>query len=110
MVRDSVLRRRCLYGAAAAIVILNLADAMFTLLFTASGAAEEANPLMADALSSPMRFMIVKLSLVSLGVLLLWRLRARRAAALGLVGSALAYSSLLLYHLSEAHQLVALAP
>jgi hypothetical protein len=103
-------RRRFLYAVAAAVLILNLADALFTLLFTMLGAAEEANPLMGEALSSPLRFMLVKLSLVSLGVLLLWRLRAQRAAAAALYASALAYSTVLIYHLSEAHHLVALAP
>jgi len=96
--------------AAATILIFNLLDALFTLLFVTLGVAVEANPLMDEALSSPMRFMIIKLSLVSLGVLLLWRMRARRTAAVALMGSALAYSSLMVYHLSAMHELIALAP
>jgi hypothetical protein len=95
--------------AAAAIVILNLVDAVFTLLYTGSGMASEGNPLLSSVLSaSPTAFMAVKLSLVSLGVLLLWRLRQRRAAVIGLVTTAMAYSTLMVYHLSEAHRLVAL--
>ncbi len=102
--------RPILQLAAGAILILNLLDAIFTLAYTGSGLAAEGNPLMDRALAySPVSFMVVKLSLVSLGVLLLWRLRARRAAGFALIGSAVAYSSLLVYHLSAAHQLVALA-
>jgi hypothetical protein len=96
--------------AAATILVLNLIDAVFTLLYTGTGVAAEGNPLMSGVLhASPTGFMIIKLSLVSLGVLMLWRLRARRAAAVGLVATAMAYSTLLFYHLSEAHRLVALA-
>lgn len=96
--------------AAATILILNLVDAVFTLLYTGTGVAAEGNPLMSGVLhASPTGFMIIKLALVSLGVLMLWRLRARRAAAVGLVATAMAYSTLLFYHLSEAHRLVALA-
>jgi hypothetical protein len=58
---------------------------------------------------SPVGFMTIKIALVSCGVLLLWRLRQRRAAVVGMVASAMAYSTLLVYHLSEAHRLVALA-
>jgi len=96
--------------AAATILILNLVDAVFTLLYTGAGVAAEGNPLMGRMLAaSPTAFMAVKLALVSLGVLMLWRLRARRAAVVGLVATAMAYSTLLVYHLSEAHRLVALA-
>jgi hypothetical protein len=96
-------------AAAAAIVILNLVDAVFTLLYTGSGLAAEGNPLMDLVLrTSPTAFMAVKLALVSLGVLMLWRLRQRRAAVVGLVATAAAYSTLCLYHLSEAHRLAAL--
>jgi hypothetical protein len=96
--------------AAAVIIVLNLVDAVFTLLYTGVGLASEGNPLMDQVLrESPTMFMAVKLALVSLGVLMLWRLRQRRAAAVGLVASAGAYSMLALYHLSEAHRLVAIA-
>ena len=98
-----------LKAAAAAIVILNLLDASFTLVWTLSGLAIEANPLMDQALAhGPMRFMTVKLALVSLGLLLLWRLRVRKLAQVAIVGGALAYVVLLTYHLNEMPQLVAL--
>ncbi len=94
--------------AAATILIINLLDAAFTLFWTLSGLAVEANPLMEHALAdSPVRFMVIKLSLVSLGLLLLWRLRWRRLARVAIVGSALAYAALLTYHLNAMHELVA---
>ena len=97
-------------AAAATILVLNLIDAVFTLLYTGTGMAAEGNPLMSGVLrESPTGFMMIKLALVSLGVLMLWRLRARKAAAVGLVATAMAYSTLLFYHLSEAHRLVAMA-
>ena len=96
--------------AAAAVLVLNLVDAVFTLLYTGTGLAIEGNPLMSRVLSaSPLGFMSIKLALVSLGVFLLWRLRARRAAAVGIIATAMAYSTLLAYHLAAAHRLVALA-
>ena len=95
--------------AAGIILVLNLLDASFTLVWTTSGLATEANPLMDHVISrSPLQFMLVKVTLVSLGVLLLWRLRWQRMAKLAIVGSALAYGVLAVYHLSEVHQLVAM--
>ena len=95
--------------AAAAIVIINLLDAAFTLVWTLSGLAVEANPLMAAELAAgPVRFMVTKMALVSLGLLLLWRLRGRPLARFAILGSAAAYIVLLTYHLNEMPQLVAL--
>jgi hypothetical protein len=96
---------------AAAVLVLNLADAIFTLFYLQIGVAREANPFMESALGhGPLGFMIVKLGLVSLCVLLLVRLHERRdtmrAAQLALVGSAVAYSTLLVYHLTAVPGLV----
>jgi len=91
---------------AGAVVVLNLLDAIFTLLYTSVGIATEANPLMDRALAtSPIAFMLAKLALVSLGVWLLWRLRARRSAVAGLIVVGSAYAGLVLYHLSAVHHL-----
>ena len=93
---------------AGAVVILNLLDAIFTLTYTSSGLATEANPVMAVALAaSPVTFMIAKLALVSVCVLVLWRMRHRRTAVAGLVGATVTYTTLLLYHLSAVPYLVA---
>lgn len=95
------MRHRWLHLLVAVILILNLADASFTLLWISSGMAVEANPLMLEALGySPVVFMIAKLALVSLGMLLLLRLRSRPLAQLGIVGSGFVYASLLVYHVS----------
>lgn len=92
---------------AAFIIILNLADAIFTLLYTGFGLAVEGNPLMDQAMiRGPVLFMIVKLALVSGGVLVLWRLRQRPVAVIAIAGSAAAYMFLIAYHLREAHRLL----
>jgi hypothetical protein len=98
---------RPMFLVASALLILNLLDAIFTLMWIHAGIAGEGNPLMDQALSGgPLGFMAVKLSLVSLGVLLLWRLRHRRAAAIAMVASATAYGSLCIYHLVAVTHLV----
>jgi Domain of unknown function (DUF5658) len=103
-------RRSWLGVVAASVVVFNLVDAVFTLVYTHLGVAREANPLLEQVLAeSPVRFMIIKLGLVSLGVALLWRVRHRRAAVVGLVASGAAYTGLVLYHLSEVPQLMAMA-
>jgi hypothetical protein len=100
--------RRIVELAASALIVLNLLDAMFTLVWIKSGVATEGNPFMDQAMAhGALGFMVIKLALVSLGVLLLWRLRHRRAAATALVASAIAYSSILILHLSAVPQLVA---
>jgi hypothetical protein len=96
--------------AGASVLILNLLDAIFTIVYTSSGVAVESNPLMSRVLgSSPVLFMIAKLGLVSLGVLLLWRLRDRRAAAFGLIATGTAYATLIAYHLSAVERLAVVA-
>jgi hypothetical protein len=94
---------------ASAVLVLNLFDAVFTLIYVRLGLAREANPFMQGALGkSPIEFMLLKLGLVSLCVLLLARVREQRtrAADVALVGSALAYSTLLVYHQSAVGLLV----
>ncbi len=83
-----------------AVVVLNLLDAVFTLIWVESGVATEANLFLEVILShSAVGFVVVKMSLVSMGVLLLWRERRRRLAVYGIRISFAAYNSLLLYHL-----------
>ena len=99
---------RRLAWLSSAVVILNLLDALFTMVYTHAGYAAEANPLMAVALAStPVVFVAAKLSLVSLGVLLLWRVRDRKLAAVALVASAATYALVVAYHLTAVPQLVA---
>jgi hypothetical protein len=105
------LRRRLstthLAVLASLVIVLNLLDAIWTLTFVEAGIAEEANPLMASALGhGPLSFMIAKLTLVSLCVLLLWRLRHRAGAAIALWSGVLTYTLVVAYHFSNAHYLV----
>jgi hypothetical protein len=89
------------------VIVLNLLDAIWTLTFVEAGVAEEANPLMSSALGhGPLGFMIAKLALVSLSVMLLWRLRHRAGAALGLWSGVVTYTFVVAYHVSNAHYLV----
>ena len=86
------VKRAWFWRMAAAVLILNLLDGIFTLLVVHSGVGEEANPLMAAPLAwGSVWFMAVKLALVSLGVLLLWRLRHRRVSQLAVVAMAGVY-------------------
>lgn len=93
-----------------ALLLLNLLDAVFTLVWVEAGIAKEANLLLEGILSqSAMGFMLVKLTLVSLGVLLLWRHREHKLAVAGLAVACFAYNSLLVYHLGIAVAVVEFA-
>ncbi len=91
---------RWLDGFLRVAVILNIADAVFTLWWVLTGRAREANPLLAQIIDySPVLFILVKTTLCSLGLVLLWRLRRRPLAVIGLMIVFLAYYFLLLIHL-----------
>ncbi|HVV81998.1 MAG TPA: DUF5658 family protein [Kofleriaceae bacterium] len=98
---------RAVRWAACLVVILNMVDAVWTLAFVRAGAADEGNPLMDQALAyGPILFMVAKLTLVSLSVLLLWRLRHRRSATVGLFSAAMTYLLICGYHVSHASALL----
>ncbi len=88
---------------AAAILIFNLLDGIFTLGIIYSGNGVEANPLMAQSLEwGSVPFMAIKLGLVSLGVTLLYRLRERRIAMVGMATAGAVYAAvLLIYHVQS---------
>lgn len=87
---------------AATILVLNLFDGIVTLALIHTGLATEANPLMDELLGhSALHFMFFKTALVSLSVLLLWRLRRIRIACVAMYGAAAAYGLLALYHLKS---------
>lgn len=91
---------RWLWRIAAAILVLNLFDGIVTLALVQTGLATEANPLMQTLLGhGAVSFMAFKIALVSLSVLLLWRLRRVRTAFVAMHGGAAAYAVLALYHL-----------
>jgi hypothetical protein len=102
------MSKRQLMWFASAVVILNLLDAIFTVVYTSTGAATESNPMMRGVLaSSPVVFMIAKLTLVSLCVFLLWRLGSRLAAGVALLGATAMYAIIIGYHISAMPLLVA---
>ena len=81
-------------------LVLNLIDAALTLYAVRAELAVEANPLMDELLAhGPIIFMIGKLAMVSLGVLLLWRLRRSTLATIGIIAAFVAYSLTCAWHL-----------
>jgi hypothetical protein len=94
----------------AAILLLNLLDGVFTLIWVRSRQADEANPIMAGFLrQSPLAFLVAKLTLVSVGALFLWRHRARRLAAGGLLLAGLVYAVIVAEHLAHVQVLAEMA-
>ena len=90
-----------LFWVAAALLVLNLLDGVFTLAAVHAGAASEANPIMAAPLGwGSVYFILIKTAMVSAGVLLLWRRRHRRLAIAGLYGATALYAAVFAYHLS----------
>ena len=98
---------RWLHGIVKAVLVLNLLDALFTLLWVRSGLASEANPLIARLVNeNAVGFVLVKLGLVGLGSWLLWNRRQRPVAVIAIVAAFLIYYFVLLYHLHYASGLV----
>lgn len=86
----------------ACILLLNVADAVLTLHWIDTGRAREGNVLLAGlAHDHPRIFVAVKLTLVGLGTLLLWRLHRHRLAVIALFVAFMAYYGLLIYHLQR---------
>jgi len=91
---------RWLQNIVKAVLILNLLDAVFTLVWLQFGLAEEANAFIRDlAHTNALGFVLAKISLVSLGSLLLWRYRARPLAVVAIFAAFLVYYLILLQHL-----------
>ncbi len=91
---------RWLQGIVKALVVLNLLDAVFTLLWVRLGVAVEANALLRDlVVEHPLAFVLVKLGLVSLGSLFLWLRRRRPLAVVAIFAAFFIYYLVLLHHL-----------
>jgi hypothetical protein len=91
---------RWLYGIVRWLVVLNLLDGIFTIVWVQYFYADEYNVMLRDlALGDHVLFMLVKLTLVSLGALYLWRHRSRPLAVVAIFLAFLAYYLVLLYHL-----------
>ncbi len=83
------------------ILVLNLIDAVLTMYWVRNGLAHEMNPLLAESVHNfPILFVMVKLSLVSLGVYVLWNNRSNRLALAAIFVALVAYFGLFLYHIS----------
>jgi hypothetical protein len=96
-----------LTGIVIAVLVLNLLDALFTLVWVRAGLAVEANSLMRDLIeNNAFLFVATKLVLVSLGSLLLWRQRTHPIAVVAIFGAFLAYYLVLLYHLQYSSVLI----
>jgi hypothetical protein len=91
---------RWLYGIVQWLVVLNLLDGIFTIVWVRYFFADEYNVMMRDlALGDQVLFMVVKLTLVSLGALYLWRNRSYPLAVVAIFLAFLVYYLILLYHL-----------
>ena len=84
----------------AGIVFFNLLDIVFTLVMIHLGFAVEANPFMLNLIEiSELFFSAIKISLVSLCVYLLWRLREHDVARTASLICFFTYAILICYHL-----------
>lgn len=93
---------RWLDGIAKSILVLNLIDGVFTMIWVESSQAQELNFMMRDLVhSSALSFMLVKLTLVSLGTLFLWRYRSNALAVVSLFLAFFSYYWVLLVHLEH---------
>lgn len=98
---------RWLQGIVKALLVLNLLDAILTLIWVRSGLAREANPLIAQLVNEhAVGFVLVKLGLVGLGSWVLWHWRERPAAVIAIVAAFFTYYLILLYHIQYASGLV----
>lgn len=88
-----------LKGVIGITLVLNIADALFTVYWVESGRGTEANPLLQPLTEGhPLLFIVIKLALVSLGLWLLWRLRQCYLAVTSIMLSFVAYYWVVLYH------------
>jgi len=89
-----------LRGVVAAIILMNLVDAMFTIVWVDLGAATEANPLMSVLLGlGTVPFALGKVLLVSLGCVILWRYQHRPLAIIALFLIFIMYYAVMVQHM-----------
>ncbi|RKG81162.1 MULTISPECIES: DUF5658 family protein [Corallococcus] len=93
--------------ASVALLMLNLLDGLFTLLFLQLGVAEELNPVMRVAYEqSPLVFMFSKLLIVNAGLCLLCLHRKLKASRFAIRAGAVVYAIIVVYHLAFLAHLV----
>ncbi|MFQ6024352.1 MAG: DUF5658 family protein [Acidiferrobacterales bacterium] len=87
-------------GVVKAVIVLNLLDIVFTLVWVGAGRAQETNLLLNNLVANhPIMFALVKIGLVSLGSFLLWKHRGHPFAVVGIFSIFVVYYFVLLYHL-----------
>jgi hypothetical protein len=119
-VRESSLRQRLrmevgtpqhfhwLSGIVKWVLVLNLVDAVLTLLWVRLGFAAESNTLIDELLAeSPVAFIGVKLALVGMGSWLLWNRRQSPLAVIGIFLAFVTYYGIVAYHVQYASGLFA---
>lgn len=88
------------------LLIMNLWDAIATSFWVMSGYAIENNPLMSSLIdSSPSAFILLKTSLVTLCIYLLWRLRSVRSSRIFVIPVFILYGYVSLVHISAIFKL-----
>lgn len=98
---------RWLNGIVKAVLVMNLVDAVLTLLWVRAGFATEANPFISQIVEEhAVAFVASKLTLVCLGTAMLWRHRREPLAVVGIFAAFMVYYSVFVYHLSFASVLV----
>lgn len=91
---------RWLYAIAKWVLVLNLLDGVFTLIWVQYFGAAERNFMLSDLVeTNALLFMLVKLTLVSLGTLFLWRYRSNALAVISMFLAFFSYYLVLLVHL-----------
>jgi hypothetical protein len=98
---------RWLNGVVKTLLVLNLIDALLTLVWVQNGLAREANALMRLLVNDhPIVFVVIKVGLVSLGSWFLWNRREHAIAVVAIFLAFLVYYLILLYHLQYSSLLV----
>ncbi|HEB91855.1 MAG TPA: hypothetical protein ENI85_19935 [Deltaproteobacteria bacterium] len=98
---------RWLHGIVKAVLVLNVIDAILTLVWVRAGLATEANTLIDELVNeNALGFVAIKVGLVALGSWVLWRRRRHPFAVIGIFVVFLAYYGILLYHLRYASTLI----
>ena len=107
MIVGTAQHYRWLLGIVKWVLVLNLLDAILTLLWVRAGLAREANTLIDELVNEhAVLFVLVKLSLVGMGSLLLWRWRHAPLAVVSIFAAFVAYYLVLLYHVEYASGLL----
>ena len=99
---------RWLEGIVKCVLVLNLIDAILTLLWVRAGLAEEANTLIDELVNEhEIAFVVVKLVLVGGGSWLLWKRRESPLAVVAIFSAFVAYYAILAHHVQYASTLAA---